>query len=301
MSLNLRQIEVFRATVEHGTVSGAAQALNVSQPAASKMLSHLEAASGLTLFHRQGRRLALTDTGKRLYQDVLSAFAGMREIERSIETYRRELHGQIVLGIVPPLSGTFIKDVITELRSYASSVYVSVVIRNTEQLIDLLTDKKIDIAIIHKIESIGSGLVQAEIEDPLVCAMSEGHPLATRKSIRLSDLATLPFVAFSPNARVRDVIDKMCDEARITLPAVSDATSGSGVCALTAAFGAISIIPHLAALQLQPHGLIVRPLAVRQTIKFIAIQPPNVHSTKLTERCIEAVRTVGKRTSGLPV
>ena len=46
----LRQIEVFKAVIETGTVSRAAETLNMSQPAASKLLSNLEADSGLDLF-----------------------------------------------------------------------------------------------------------------------------------------------------------------------------------------------------------------------------------------------------------
>ena len=50
--INLRQIEVFKALIEHGTVSRAAEVLAISQPGASKLLMHLEDDSGLKLFDR---------------------------------------------------------------------------------------------------------------------------------------------------------------------------------------------------------------------------------------------------------
>ena len=49
----LRQIEVFKAVIETGTVSRAAETLNMSQPAASKLLSNLEADIGMELFERR--------------------------------------------------------------------------------------------------------------------------------------------------------------------------------------------------------------------------------------------------------
>ncbi len=50
--LNLRQVEAFKAVIEHGTVSRAAEVMNVSQPAISKLVAHLEDDTGLRLFER---------------------------------------------------------------------------------------------------------------------------------------------------------------------------------------------------------------------------------------------------------
>src|SRR4051812_8483162 len=60
--LNLRQIEAFRAVIENGTVSRAAEMLHISQPAMSKLIAHLEADTGLKLFDRVKGRLAPTRT-----------------------------------------------------------------------------------------------------------------------------------------------------------------------------------------------------------------------------------------------
>ena len=64
----LRQIEVFKAVIETGTVSRAAETLNMSQPAASKLLSNLEADSGLELFERRSR---VTDSTKKSTASLL--------------------------------------------------------------------------------------------------------------------------------------------------------------------------------------------------------------------------------------
>jgi DNA-binding transcriptional LysR family regulator len=56
--INLRQVEAFKAVIEYGTVSRAAEMLNVSQPAMSKLIAHLEEDTGLRLFDRLKGRLA---------------------------------------------------------------------------------------------------------------------------------------------------------------------------------------------------------------------------------------------------
>lgn len=76
--MNARQIEVFRAIMRHGTLTAAAEALNVSQPAVSKVLKHFESQIGYRLFERLGGRLVPTAEARFLFVDADRIF---REIE----------------------------------------------------------------------------------------------------------------------------------------------------------------------------------------------------------------------------
>ena len=78
--INLRQIEAFKGVIENGTVSRASQLLNISQPAMSKLIAHLEADTGLRLFDRVKGRLAPTEHAMRLYEEVGRIFAGVRQL-----------------------------------------------------------------------------------------------------------------------------------------------------------------------------------------------------------------------------
>src|SRR3546814_17260281 len=70
MSLNLRQIEVFRAVMSTGSISGASKVLHVSQPAVSRLLSYTETRVGFPLFERIKGRLYATPEAKRLFREV---------------------------------------------------------------------------------------------------------------------------------------------------------------------------------------------------------------------------------------
>lgn len=76
--LNLRQVEAFKAVIEYGTVSRAAEMMNVSQPAMSKLIAHLEEDTALRLFDRVKGRLVATRRGMRLYEEIDRIFAGVR-------------------------------------------------------------------------------------------------------------------------------------------------------------------------------------------------------------------------------
>ena len=97
----MRQIEAFKAVIETGTVSRAAEVLNMSQPAASKLLTNLEADIGLTLFERRRGLLVPNERGVRFYQEIDRIFSGLNQINRAVDSLRREEQGQLVIGCLP--------------------------------------------------------------------------------------------------------------------------------------------------------------------------------------------------------
>lgn len=72
---NLRHLRVFLAVVDSGTVTAAAQACHVSQPAVTQALNKLEAAAGLPLFHRSAQGVFVNEAGRLLATRVRRAFA----------------------------------------------------------------------------------------------------------------------------------------------------------------------------------------------------------------------------------
>ena len=79
--MNLRQIEVFRAVMQAGSVTAAAERLHVSQPGVSRLLAHLELQLGVTLFARRKGRLHATAEAETLYAQVERVYGGVRDID----------------------------------------------------------------------------------------------------------------------------------------------------------------------------------------------------------------------------
>nr|MBP7568005.1 LysR family transcriptional regulator [Burkholderiaceae bacterium] len=79
--LNLRQIEVFRAVMEAGSFTGAAQMLHVSQPAISRLVRHLELRLGVNLFDRLHGKLLPTPEARTLHAEVQRSYRGIRSIQ----------------------------------------------------------------------------------------------------------------------------------------------------------------------------------------------------------------------------
>jgi len=78
--LNLRQIEVFRAIMMAGSISGAGRSLHVSQPAVSRVLALTESRLGYPLFERAKSRLTPTPEALRLYAEVEQVYGGIQRV-----------------------------------------------------------------------------------------------------------------------------------------------------------------------------------------------------------------------------
>src|SRR3954471_3643596 len=85
MPFNLRQIEVFRAVMVAQSISGAAKALHVSQPAVSRLISYTEQRVRLTLFERIKDRLYPTPEARRLFEEVGAVYNSVQRVNQVAE------------------------------------------------------------------------------------------------------------------------------------------------------------------------------------------------------------------------
>ena len=85
---------------DHGRVSAAAQVMNISQPAASRMISEMEAVLEVKLCERLPRGITLTPFGKALSRRARSILLEMREVDREISELKAGKGGSVFLGAV---------------------------------------------------------------------------------------------------------------------------------------------------------------------------------------------------------
>jgi DNA-binding transcriptional LysR family regulator len=244
-SLNLRQVEAFKAVIELGTVSRAADALLVSQPAVSKLLSKLEEDTGLTLFDRVRGKLAPTSHGMRLYEEIDRVFTGLRQLEQAVESIRRDEQRQLTVGVMPALSGSFVRRVTMNFIKAHPNVHVSIQTRGSQFLADWLVTRQIDVALVGS--RVENPYIDREplISSPLFCAMPMNHVLTKKRVIRASDLDGVPFVSFATGSQTDELVQKAFDAVGARLNFVLDTVTAPTVCEFVAAGMGVSLIHPL--------------------------------------------------------
>lgn len=280
--MNLRQIEAFKALMEHGTVSRAAQMMNVSQPAMSKAIANLEFDTGLSLFDRKTGRLAPTANAVRLFEKVERIFAGVRQVEDAIEAIRREEQGQLTIGVMPAFAGSFIQRVTMDFLSQRSEVFCSVQSLGSHAIIDWLVNRKLDIGLVEQGFANPYLVFEPVMEHPLVCIMPVDHELAARECIQPDDLASLPFVALNPDSFAGRQVQAMFDGCGVRPNIVLIANLVTTLCEFVAAGLGVGLVHPLVVSGMEDR-LIVRRFEPEIMINFQLCRSTESSNVRLTE------------------
>ena len=240
--MNLRQIEAFRAVIESGTVSRAAERLSISQPAVSKLLQNLEETIGLVLFDRTRRRLAPTKEAMMLFDEVDRLFKGMNDLMTFAEDIRTLRHGSLRIGIMPALSAGFIQDVVAEFIVDHPQAQISIHARSTVKIVEWLVAGHLDIGLTsHPVTN--PELTQIPLcRNKFVCVLPLNHPLTKNRTIRPHDLASARFISFSSDSDFRVLVDDVFTEAKVERTLLLEAPMATTICALVAKGLGVSIL-----------------------------------------------------------
>jgi DNA-binding transcriptional LysR family regulator len=304
--INLRQIEAFKAVIQNGTISRGASVLNISQPAMSKLIAHLEADTGLRLFDRMKGRLAPTEHAMRLYQEIDRIFAGVREVERAVEVIRREGQGRLAVGVMTALAGSFIQRVTTGFLEKHPDVLCSVQSLSSEWVVERLIARQLDLGLVSGRIDNPNVALEPLLEHPLVCIMPRDHPLAAKRRIRPQDLDQVPFVAYHPDTYFGSLVRKMFDDYKIGARVVLLANVAPTICEFVAAGHGVSLVHPLTVSGLE-RRLIVRRFEPTLLFRFQLCRRADSRNSQLVEAFAQQVKaTAGEisrsvLTSGRPV
>lgn len=259
-SLNLRQVEIFKAVIEYGTVSKGAEVLNISQPAASKLLMQLESDHGLKLFDRAKGRLTPTPQGMRLYQEIERIFSGVRQVESAIGVIRREDQARLMIGIPPALAGVFIQRAIGTFLEKNPKVMCSITTYRMQWLAEQIVARKLDVGIVPA--HIDNPYIVSEtmLHHPMICILPLGHPLAEHKTILAEHLHNAPFVAFSTDTYTGRKVQNAFEMLGVAPHMVLTADANPTICQFVAAGFGVSLVDPMFVVGMEDR-FAIRPFA----------------------------------------
>ncbi len=193
MRATLRQLRLFLALAETGSVSAAARAMHVTQPTASMQLRELTDSVGLPLYEVVSRRVHLTDAGRDLAETVRRMTGEWDDFAQRIDARKGLTRGRLSIAVVstakyfvPRLLGSF-------CRRYPE-IDAQLVVLNRDGVVERLRANLDDLYIMSQPPA------DLELEDrvfmpnPLVLIAPLDHPLAGSAPVRTTALATESFV-----------------------------------------------------------------------------------------------------------
>jgi DNA-binding transcriptional LysR family regulator len=145
--MRLRHIEVFHAVMQATSISGAAELLNISQPAASKLLAAAERSLGLLLFQRTSGGLKPTQEAQLLFTETKKVHKSLDDVRRLSQNLKTRSGGVLRVGSIPSLGFSIIPDAVSEFLRLYPQASLSIQTHNSEALSDLLLAQELDVAV----------------------------------------------------------------------------------------------------------------------------------------------------------
>jgi DNA-binding transcriptional LysR family regulator len=144
--MRLRQIEVFHAVYVNGSISAAARALHVSQPAVSKVLHHTQDQLGFRLFHLVRGRLVPTAEAHALFREVSDVFGRISSLQQAIRNIKSVGGGHLRIAVIPSLGLAVAPLAISRFRAKFPEVTFDVQTLHHADLFRALYERECDIA-----------------------------------------------------------------------------------------------------------------------------------------------------------
>jgi DNA-binding transcriptional LysR family regulator len=189
----LPQLRLFEAIARLGTFARAAQELHMAQPTASLQIKKLTATVGVPLFEQVGKRVYLTEAGRRLQETCGHLFRVFTALEDSLSGMRAVDSGRLRLA-VSTTGMSFASRLLGAFVASRPGVDISLQAHNRQALVERLAKNEDDLYLFTSAPEIEGVVTQEILSNPYVVLARDDHPLAAATSIPFARLAQEPFL-----------------------------------------------------------------------------------------------------------
>ena len=237
------QLSVFEAVARLGSFTRAAEELYLAQPTVSVQMKKLSETLGAPLVEQVGKKIQLTEAGRRLQSGCVRIFATLSEIEDSLAELHGLRSGRLRLAVCSAASG-FAARRVTAFARANPGIETSLHVRNRPELIEALAQDRADLCILATPPQCVDFASRPFLANPLVVLAGAHHPLVGEKRIPFARLAKEAFIMREPGSGTRAIVQRLFDRHGLR-PRVQMELAGDGAIRAAVGVGAgVTILPR---------------------------------------------------------
>ncbi|MEO8016828.1 MAG: LysR family transcriptional regulator [Pseudomonadota bacterium] len=219
--LRTRHLLLLTAVGEEGNIGRAAELLNMSQSAASRLLTDLEEIIGSQLFDRLPRGVRANWYGQTMIRHARIALASLSEAANEIDLLKSGRTGQVSIGTIPGPAISFVPRAVARVADEYPLVKVQLQVESSDELIEALQTGKIEVMVGRLLDRHEkSNFNYQRLADEPVCAVvRKDHPLRGRSDLDLQALASAAWIVPPVGTVLRHRFDLMFRDADYPSPA----------------------------------------------------------------------------------
>jgi DNA-binding transcriptional LysR family regulator len=271
--LTLRQIEVLRAVMVTGSITGAAKLLRVSAPGISRLMKYTERSLGLRIFDRRQGRYVPSPYAKDVFEQVNTIYSRVDDLKAMLDRMKSGKGFELRIGSVPSIANVMVPRAVQLTRQRYPDIRADLNILKIEEAIDyIMLNKGELVAMSYALEHPAIEFVPLA-EGKLYCIVPDAHPLAVRDSISSAEMVRHPLIGIDPNDPYGNIMANIFRKHALDYDIVISARFGTTVCSLVAAGLGIAVIDQYT----------VADGAIRG-IKTLEIEEPTWFQTYIAKR-----------------
>lgn len=289
-----QMIEAFRASVMHGGISAAAEALGTSQPSVSRVLAELQKAVGFQLFVKHGRTVKPTQEALALMTKVAQSFLGLEDIARFSEQLRKQMMGRLAICAIPAVGHSIMPDAIHLLRQKYPNVVVRLDIMSSAEVVRSVSYRQSDIGFGAHGLNVGEVESVAEFAADCVCIAPAKGMLNMQGPVQLKQLAGKPFIVLT--GAVQKWLEEMTKDLGTDMAVVTEASQSISCSELVMRGAGVAIVDPFTGALHRSRGGVVLPLETSLPFKVQALA---MSDTRLSIQAKELIQYLQAAARGI--
>ncbi len=205
--MNLNHLRVFAGVAAEGSLTRAARALRVSQPAVTKQVQELEDDLGQVLFDRLPRGVRLTAAGEILYAHAQRILATEDAAVADLRSLSKLQRGRLSIGASTTIGSYLVPSLLGELHRLHPHIELDLQIANTAAVQAAVLDHRVDLGLTEGLVASDTLVTEVVASDEMLVIAAPGHPLLSRAPILAQELTQVPLLLREHGSGTREVIE----------------------------------------------------------------------------------------------
>jgi DNA-binding transcriptional LysR family regulator len=262
-TIDIRRLRVLREVHSRGTLFAAAQALNLTPSAISQQIAGLARDLGAPLLERQGRRVRLSPQARLLLDHAVRIDAELERTRADLARLEEGTVGRVAIGAFATAISGLVASAVALVRRERPRLEVA--IEEVEAPACFTRLDRGDLDLVITVDYRGGPprgdprYARLELlDDPLLVALKEGHPLAEDRAVDLLALSNEPFIVGASRGPCEEAVLATCSAAGFSPRIAHEVNDWGALLHLVAQGYGVGLVPRLAVALARPPGVALR-------------------------------------------
>jgi LysR family nitrogen assimilation transcriptional regulator len=292
--MEIKQLQLFLAVADAGTLSKAAITLSITQPVITRQVRALEEELGVELFYRNGRGVVLTEAGKLLRQHAIEVSGAIGRARAEMAAMQANPGGKLVIGVPPSVGTVLTVPLVQKIRAEFPNVALRVIEGFSGHVLEWLANGRIDVAVLYNAPRHTGLTTEPLVEDELFLLGPLDDPAGVGdRPLPARRLAELPMILPSRPHGLRLLVDTVMSAKGLVARVELELEAMPSALLLVEGGLGYTILPYASVHQMVEGGRIrcwsiVEPVITRTLLLATSTQRPMTMTMRMLIRLVRA-------------